>query len=188
MGTKDYMVWFKANFGAKIVAATASTPFDLDMLTAIAFQETGSIWGPQIAKGFSVERILELCTGDTIDAPNRSAFPTSKAALIAKPRGQEMFDIARAALVDMAQHVGGYTKMVQNPDKFCHGYGLFQYDLQFFETNPDYFLERRYIHFDQTLAMCISELTAQLADLGPKLGWAPNRKLNDADKAAVAIA
>ncbi|MCW3847677.1 hypothetical protein OF829_10525 [Sphingomonas sp. LB-2] len=190
MATKDWIVWFKTNFGAEIVAATAGTPFDLDMLTAIAVQETGSIWGRLINKGLTTERILELCVGDVLNAPRRSvkAFPNDRAQLVAWPGGDAMYAIARAALADMAEHITEYKPYVANPERFCHGYGLFQYDIQFFKTDPDYFLERRYIHFDQTLGKAISELTAQLASLGPKLGWKSDRKLSDADKAAVAIA
>lgn len=36
--------WFKEHFGAKIASAAAGTPFDVDMLTALACQETGEIW------------------------------------------------------------------------------------------------------------------------------------------------
>ena len=52
-----------------------------------------------------------------------------------------MFRIAHEALVSMAEHVPGYGKVAKLPHKFCHGYGIFQYDLQFFLTDPDYFLE-----------------------------------------------
>ena len=72
MALKDNIAWFKANFGPQIVVATAGTPFDVDMLTAIAVQETGSIWGRLIGKGLSTERILELCVGDVLNAPKRS--------------------------------------------------------------------------------------------------------------------
>ncbi len=37
-------------------------------------------------------------------------------------------------------HVPAYSKVAKLPHKFCHGYGIFQYDLQFFLTDPDYFL------------------------------------------------
>jgi len=190
MALKDNIAWFKANFGAQLVAATTGTPFDVDMLTAIAVQETGSIWGRLYPKGLSIDRILELCVGDVLNAPKRSvkAFPNDRAQLVAWPRGDEMHTIGRAALADMAQYITEYQPYVANPERFCHGYGLFQHDIQFFKVEPDYFLERRYVHFDETLGKAISELTTKLASLGPKLGWAPNRKLSDADKAALAIA
>ncbi len=186
MSTKDSIAWFKANFGAEINAAVAGTPFDLDMLTAIALQETGFIWGTLRTKGLSRERILELCVGDTIDG--RKAFPKDKAELLTHPQGQAMFDIAKAALVDMAANIAGYSGAAANPVKFCHGYGLFQYDIQFFKTDPDYFLERKYRFFDQTLGKALSELNDKFKVVGKKLGWGTRTTLTDLEKAAVAIA
>lgn len=186
MATKDSIVWFKQNFGAEIVDAVKDTPFDLDMLTAIALQETGFIWGSLRTKGLSRDRILELCVGDTLDG--RSAFPSDKADLLSHPQGQAMFDVAKAALVDMAAHVPGYSGAAANPVKFCHGFGMFQYDIQFFKIDPDYFLNRQYRHFDQTLGKAIAELKSKLGSVSRKLGWGVKTHLTDMEKAAVAIA
>ena len=38
------MKWFKDNFQAEIEAAIANTPFTVDLLVAVACQETGHIW------------------------------------------------------------------------------------------------------------------------------------------------
>src|SRR5215469_5652549 len=90
--------WFKEQFGAKIGSAVAGTAFDVDMLTALACQETGEIW-PILRKkpDLNLDQILELCVGDTIDR-GRRAFPKTKAELIAASNGQTMFQIARKAL------------------------------------------------------------------------------------------
>jgi hypothetical protein len=177
------MKWFKENFHAEIETAIASTPFTLDLLVAVACQETGHIWSVLRKKpSFTVDRILALCVGDSLDAPNRSAFPKTKAALLAKPRGDEMFLIARQALVDMAQHIPGFP--VSNPNKFCHGYGMFQFDLQFFLEDPDYFLQKRYEKFSETLGKCISELTSKAT----KIGLFNKPSLTDMELTAVAIA
>lgn len=160
------MRWFKETFQQKIDAAVQGTPYTIDLMTALACQETGEVWPILRKTDLSLDRILELCVGDTLDAPNRSAFPINKAALIAAPRGQEMFDLARAALVDMAQYVNSYKGAASNPNKFCHAYGLFQYDIQFFKEDPDYFLEKRYAVFDQTLAKAIEELEAARKRIG----------------------
>jgi hypothetical protein len=183
--------WFKENFGAGISAAVAGGPFDLDMVTAIACQETGHIW-QRLRKetpALTRERILALCVGDTIDAKpgggGRRAFPKNKAALVAHPRGDQMFAIARKALEDMAPHVPGFNGAVANRDKFCRGYGLFQFDLQFFRTEPDYFLEQRYEKFEETLGKCLHELKnakAKIASLKNKA------TLTDKEFAFVAIA
>src|SRR5262245_34493216 len=99
MPGRDDFFWFKDTFHREIEAATAGTPFTLDMLAAIAAQETGHIWGP-LHDELSVDELLEICVGDTLDGDRgRKAFPTTKAELIQAPRGQEMFDIAHESLV-----------------------------------------------------------------------------------------
>ena len=81
----------------------------LDLLTAIAAQETGHIWGP-LRDRLSLPELLEICVGDTLDADKgRRAFPKTKADLVAVPRGEEMFDIAHEALVQMAKHVPAFA-------------------------------------------------------------------------------
>jgi hypothetical protein len=177
------MKWFKENFHAEIEAAIAGTPFTLDLLVAVACQETGHIWSVLRKKpSFTVPQILALCVGDSLDAPNRSAFPKTKAVLLANPDGAKMFVIARAGLVAMAQHIPGFP--VSNPNKFCHGYGMFQYDLQFFLEDPQYFLQKRYEKFPETLGKCISELTAK----AKKIGLLDKPSLTDMELTAVAIA
>ena len=178
------MKWFKDNFQADVEAAIANTPFTVDLLVAIACQETGHIWSRLRKKtpALSVAQILELCVGDTLDAPKRSAFPKNKAALLAKPNGAAMFTIARQALVKMAAHIPGFP--VSNPDKFCHGYGMFQYDLQFFLVDPNYFLQQRYVNFSETLRKCVEELTSK----AKKIGLFNKPSLTDMELAAVAIA
>jgi hypothetical protein len=176
------MKWFKENFHTEIEAAIAGTPFTLDLLVAVACQETGHIWSSLRKKPFTVDQILVLCVGDSLDAPNRSAFPKTKAALVARPGGDRMFIIAREALLAMAQHIPGFP--VSNPNKFCHGYGMFQYDLQFFLEDPEYFLQKRYEKFNETLGKCISELTAK----AKKIHLFDKPSLTDMELTAVAIA
>lgn len=161
------ILWFKTNFGQRIAQAVQGTVFDVDMLTAIACQETGSLWVPMRKKGLTPTQIAALCCGDTLDADKgRKAFPKTKADLIAVPNGQKMFDIARAALLAMAEYVPGYGFAKTNTKKFAHGFGVFQYDLQFFKTNPDYFLNREYEVFEKSLGRALGELRNGLKKLG----------------------
>src|SRR5260370_26778434 len=70
-----------------------------------------------------------------------------------------MFDIAREALITLAGFNHGYNGAAHNLDKFCHGYGIFQYDIQFFRrTKPNFFLQKKWFDFDQCLALCLNEL------------------------------
>jgi len=188
MPTAQDVAWFKSQFEPLIAPALAGTPFTVDMVTAIACQETGGIWPVLRRKGLSTPRILELCVGDTIDASitggGRRAFPKNKVELLAAPDGARMFEIARQGLVDMAGFIAGYGGAAAKADKFCHGFGIFQLDLQFFRTDPAYFLERRYADFGHALGRCIGELRAALK----RIGWQAKTALTDSEMAGVAIA
>jgi|SRR5580704_11403224 hypothetical protein len=162
MTEKEGLIWFKTQFRVPVQAAVAGTPFTVDLISAIAMQESYSdAWG-LIYKTMPVAEVLKRCVGDSLDFPSRSsAFPKNKAALIAAsvPNGQQMFDIARDALIMLAGFNHGYNGAAHNPDKFCHGYGIFQYDIQFFrKTNPDFFLQKKWFDLDQCLALCLTEL------------------------------
>ena len=178
--------WFKQTFREKIDAALQGTPFTLDFLTALACQETGEVWPILRKRDLSLDRIVELCVGDTFDAPNRSAFPRNKAALVAvtNPPGQRMFEVARKALVDIAQFIDSYKGAASNPNKFCHGYGIFQFDLQFFDKDPNYFLNKEYADFDKCLARALGELQSARTNIGLK----NKQTLTDLEMAHVAIA
>jgi len=185
MPKADDILWFKQQFHNEIAAAVEGTPFTLDMICAIACQETGFIWQTLRKRDLSRDQVLELCVGDTIDASGgRRAFPRTKADLIARPNGQRMFEIARQALVDMSRQINGFASAVANPDKFCHGFGIFQFDLQFFLTEPDYFLEKRYANFNDCAGHCVGELRNALR----KVGLQNRATLTDLEMASVAIA
>jgi hypothetical protein len=184
MPNRDAFRWFKETFHAKIDPAIAGTPFTLDLLAAVAAQETGHIWG-SLHDTLDVTTLLAICVGDTLDADKgRKAFPKTKDDLIAAPRGQEMFDIAHEALVQMAAHVPDFVAVSKRPHKFCHGFGIFQLDLQFFKDDPDHFLEKRWSSFDVCLEKCVKELRAaqKRADLGGRTS------LTDLELVHVAIA
>lgn len=187
MPNADDIAWFKQQFSTQINAELAGTPFDVDMITAIACQETGEVW-PILRTKLPVDRVVALCVGDTIDfqgpGKGRQAFPRNKDALVAVPNGEQMFDVARKALEDMSAVIKSYQKAASNPNKFCHGFGVFQRDIQFFKDDPDYFLQRRYENFSDTLAQCLGELKRGLQ----KRGFANRTSLTDFEFATVAIA
>lgn len=183
MTTREAIQWFKQTFPEKLTLATSNTPYSIDLLCAIAFQETGYIWSNMISK-LPLNQITLLAVGDTLDAPNRSAFPKNKQALLAVPNGDAMFNIARESLVNMAKYVKGYNGAVSNPNKFCHGFGIFQYDLQFFLTDPDYFLKQKWGDIDACFSHCITELN----NAKTRQGWKTKAILTDEEKVFVAIA
>ena len=185
MKTQDAIAWFKRTFGNRIADGLRGTPFSVDLVTAIATQETCYIWSSLVAKGLSEPDVLSLCVGDTLDADKgRDAFPRTRADLLAAPRGTEMFAIARQAAVDMARQIPGYNFVFGNQNKFCHGFGIFQYDIQFFKTNPDWFLGKRWAEFGACLAQLLVELKEALA----RQHWSGKTTLTDTEQIFVAIA
>lgn len=183
MKIADAIKWFKETFAPELQTVTVNTPFDPDLLCAIAYQETGFIWSTLIGK-VPVSEIPFMCLGDTIDAPNRRVFPINKQALLNVKDGDVMFDIARDCLVYMAQFIKGYSIAVNNPNKFCHGFGIFQYDLQHFKNDPEYFLQKKWADPKNSFLLCIKELFAAKA----RQGWKSKLILNDNEKIFVAIA
>lgn len=179
------LLWFKTTFGNQIQNSITNTPFDLDLLTAIAYQETGYLWSRMIGKT-DLNNLLLCCTGDTIDSPSRSAFPKNKTELLAYIQGDKMFTIARHALKDVGNWDNTYKKLFEsNQNKFCRGYGIFQYDLQYFKKNPNYFLNRKWANFESCLILFIEELKSA----HKKVPILKNKKtLTDKEKIFVAIA
>ena len=111
---EEAISWFKSQFGDAVQATFAGTPFTLDLLTAIAIQETyGDIWGP-LFKRLPASEVLKLCVGDTIDWPSRRAFPRTKADLLQAPQGNGMFQVARTALEDIAPYNTAYGKVARS--------------------------------------------------------------------------
>ncbi|WP_146167387.1 hypothetical protein [Phreatobacter oligotrophus] len=107
--------------------------------------------------------------GDTLDYPRRkSAWPKNRAELELHPRGRDMFKVARAALERIAKINPGYAGPAKNPDKFCHGFGMFQYDIQFFKASAadqNYFLKGEWATWNGTLGRGVSEQKSKLTAL-----------------------
>lgn len=156
------IAWFKEQFRDKIESAISGTPFSLDLATAIAVQETYYIWG-KLYSTLPLDEILKVCVGDTLDAPNRSAFPKNKEDLLREERGEDMFKIAREALEAVGVHLKVYQERAEaDSNKFCRGFGIFQLDLQFFKEDPNYFLQKKWHSFDECLEKFVPELKSAL--------------------------
>jgi len=187
MKTIDAIKWFKTHYFSDLQTVTAGTPFTVDLIVAIAYQETGYIWSALLGKGLSEEKVLELCVSDTIDGDSarpRKAFPRRKGDLLAVPNGDKMYAIARQSLIDMSAYIPGFSKLAKNPDKFCHGYGIFQYDLQFFKEDPQFFLQRKWA----TIAGCVAKVLGELRTQMAALGWKSRTELSDTERVYLAIA
>lgn len=185
MSNRDAIAWFKRTFHGRIASGVNGTPFSVDLVVAIATQETSYIWWPLVQKGLAEKDVLRLCVGDTLDCDKgRNVFPRDKKDLLGATRGAEMFAVARQACEEMAKTTPGYGFVFKRPDKFCHGFGVFQYDIQFFRNNPEFFLERRWEDFGACLAQLLIELKEALA----RQGWCDKTALTDDEQVFVAIA
>lgn len=179
------MLWFKDTFGDKITPKLAGTPFDLALLMAIAYQETGYLWGRMIGK-ITIEDLLICCTGDAIDSPKRSAFPKNRKELEAFPNGIKMFEIAREALKNAGRWDKKYDEYYKTkPDKFCRAYSIYQYDLQYFKENPGFFLNKEWGDIEKVTDLAINELKSKQNGLKPLKG---KKTLSHNEKIYVAIA
>jgi hypothetical protein len=167
----DGIRWFEKTFGTKINAAIKDSklPISLDLVTAISLQETYYLW-VKFYKQLSVKQTLLLCVGDSIGgADGRKPFPTSKAELLAAPNGAKMFAIARESLEAIGKYRTSYKKKADSdPDAFCHGFGIFQNDIQHFKTRKGagFFLERQWSDFDVCLRRFMDEMKDALAGAG----------------------
>lgn len=163
--SQNAMIWMNTTFGADIEGALAGTPIPKQILIAIGMQETYYIWRKLYLTGTSSE-VLSVCVGDTLDFPRRkTAWPKNRAELEAHPKGDRMFRSARAALERLALHNSGYATAAKNVNKFCHGFGMFQYDIQFFKGDPDFFLNETWATWPGTLSRGVTELKDKLAQL-----------------------
>jgi len=78
-----------------------------------------------------------------------------------------MFTLARTALAGLAEIDKTYNAVHDgNPNKFCHGFGILQNDIQHFQTDPDFFLEQRWGSFAACLAKAVRELKGALRERG----------------------
>jgi hypothetical protein len=166
MVSSDDIRWLNAEFGAAMSNAISGTSLTVEFLAALACQESGEVWPSLRRQALAADDILALCVGDTFDASGgRKAFPLNKADLVAKPQGQAMFDLARQALVDVGKYIPAYGAVTVHPEKFCHAFGMFQRDIQFFLGEPNFFLQGTYKTFDGSLNQVMVELRAALATL-----------------------
>jgi hypothetical protein len=71
-----------------------------------------------------------------------------------------MFDLAHQLLVEMGDATGieVYQHVGKNPDKLVHAFGIFQYDLQFFKKDQNFFLNQGWTDITECVKRMMSEL------------------------------
>ena len=146
--------WMKTNFGEEIRKATANTSFSLDIVCAIACQETAFFWANRIP-GLSISEILARCVLDASgDAPGhpRGAFPKNTEAF--RSRYGDAFTDMLIAEANKTRQLRG-----MGPKNWVYkGYGIFQYDLQAVKEDEQFFREKKWYVFSECLDRLMKEL------------------------------
>lgn len=180
--SQDAFDWFSNNFLDEIKAQTEGTPYTPRMILAVSMQETYYLWSG-LYKDLPVERVLELCVGDTISS-SRSAWPSSYFQIMLTAEGRKLYKVARSALKDIAKYDSGYAGVARKKTKFCHGFGIFQYDMQHFHRSKDFFLDRKWSDFSR----CLKEFLRELDEAQQRAFGTVKPELTDADFVWTAIA
>jgi hypothetical protein len=151
--------WLMTHFADEIAKGIAGTPFDADLVCAIACQETASVWLPWIDT-MTPDQILADCVFDASgDAPgtNRVAFPANTGAFRAK-----YGDVLTQQLINAANTTRGLRKLP--PQQWVYkGYGIFQYDLQNIQVDADFFTQHQWYSFASCMDRLMAELREKLA-------------------------
>jgi hypothetical protein len=183
MASTELIRWFHREFRDQVRQATRATPFTPELVASIAVKEVGYLISRMRADGLSTDHILVRCVGDTKER-RPGKFPSNRADLESVPDGRRMFEAARRALELVKPYSGGSDRAFRNPDKFCRGYGIFQYDLQFFRRDKEFFLNQGWSDFSACLERFIRELYEAMA----RIDWERTRELTEADEVGVGIA
>jgi hypothetical protein len=147
-----------SNFGPKITALAAGTPFPAPLLAAIACQETAYFW-LSFTQTLTPAQALARCVLDASGDANgdRTVFPRNTAAFRAKYGD----DFANMLILEAneTRRLRGY-----GPKQWVYkGYGIFQYDLQDVTTDETFFREKQWYDIDECLARVMKELKGKFA-------------------------
>ena len=183
--------WLMHHFGDLIQKAGEGTLFTPEILTAIVCQETAYFWLPLVKDlekhperfdcpeelpDLVVARCVLDASGD-YPGKSRSAFPGNTAAF--RTKYGEAFTNLLIEEANATRALRGY-----GPKRWVYkGYGIFQYDLQFVDKDPDFFRERRWHDFSACAKRCVEELKVTYARQGNDL-WEAVRAYNGGGAAA----
>lgn len=154
--------WLMQNFGSAISQAIQGSPLDADLVAAIACKETANVWLAWIDR-LGPADVLARCVFDgsgDVPGTSRSAFPRNAADFRARAG-----DAATDMLIDEANEtrkLRGYA-----PQRWLYkGYGLLQYDLQHYLSDPSFFRDRQWRTIDACLDRFMTEMNAKLQAAG----------------------
>ena len=148
--------WLNDNFGDKCQAAVEGSPFTKELLYAIACQET-AIYFYDWTKDNTPGEVLGRCVFDASGDANgtRKAFPKNTGEFVAK-YGQQIAD----ELIEEANKTRAMRGF--GPKQWVYaGYGIFQYDIQYIQTDEAFFTQKQWYNMDDCLAKVMKELNSK---------------------------
>lgn len=166
--------WLMQNFGPQITQAAANSPFDVDLICAIACKETAPVWlgwTTHLSPADVLARCVFDASGD-VENTSRSAFPENTAAFRARFGDELTEDLIAEANATRALH----RPEPYPPAKWVYkGYGIFQYDLQHIDADPDFFRQKQWRDFAACLDRLLRELREKLQNANGQLRDAVRR-------------
>ncbi|MGO7301397.1 S8 family serine peptidase [Rhizobium ruizarguesonis] len=154
--------WMLKHFRDELDDAVRGTPFSVPLLCAIACREAGDYWLPLTSSRAAAE-ILGLCvydaSGDVPNAP-RSAFPINTSEFRAT-YGKVFTNL----LIDETNKARA-ARGLSPASMVYKGYGIFQYDLQFVQTDESFFHEKKWYSFQECVSRAVSELKRKFEATG----------------------
>jgi hypothetical protein len=148
------ITWMKQNFKHEMEDAVRNTPFSVDIICAIACQETAFVWINWINKK-SVDDIIRLCVFDASgDFPDthRSAFPKNTAAF------QNFYGVEFTNMLIAEANASRKERGLSPKNWVYKGYGIYQYDLQHVKKDEVFFREKQWYNYDKCLKKAMTEL------------------------------
>jgi hypothetical protein len=151
---KDVTRWLKRNFKAEIESEFAETPFSPEIGCAIACQESAYVWIGRLAH-LDVNGVLGRSLGDASE--NRAVFPKDTVAF-REHAGDRTADL----LIEEANATRALRGISARP-RIYYGYGIFQYDLQSYRDDQDFFTNKSWYNFHDCLGRLLKELKDKYA-------------------------
>jgi hypothetical protein len=151
---KKCVGWLDASFRTEVERAFKATPFGLEHIYAIAWQESSELW-PKLIGKYDKSQILGFCvldgSGDVPKKP-RNSYPQKKAVL-------EKDDPELTSLLLAEGNKARVARGMKPSERILYkGYGIFQYDLQYVKDDRSFFAERKWYDFDE----CLKKLKREL--------------------------
>lgn len=129
--------WLLDHYGPVLQRAFQGTPVPLDLACAFACQESAYTWftNKKFVAGRSPDEMMQLLALDNVSP--RCAYPRDTDEFKNDKRTADLAPIL-IAICDQSRQARGYSPT----GKLLYGYGLFQYDLQNYKSDPGFWRDK----------------------------------------------